>query len=426
MDQQDDQEVDHTPATDRRSDGSNRNGSPTLMRQINAARVLQEIREAGPVSRANLVRATGLSAPTVTNVVEYLRNAGLLRIAEAGSPTRRPRAPLYEFCADVRSVLGIDIGADKLIVVLADLDGRILGMRRRDTSRLPHRGPERLLELVRETADELLSENGVGPADLLAVGAGTPGVISPEGIVTLAPQLPRWEGLDLRAALASMFNCPVHVDREVTLALVAEQWVGVARDLDDALFVQLGVGIGAAFLVGGRACRGADGAAGEVGLAPFPLSPSNGSYGPLESIAGGAALAREGAVAALRGGGSTVLELAGGRAEDVSAATVFAAAAQGNKAATAIIDRAIAVLGQAIAGLVCALNPRAVILSGGISRAGDQLRVPLEAFVAAQVPFVPRFLISTVGDEAVALGAIRQITTTLERRLISPAVEGMR
>jgi len=324
-------------------------------------------------------------------------------------------------------VLGIDIGADKLIIVLADLNGRVLGMRRQDTSRLGLRGPRNLLGLVRETAEKLLEEHGLKGADLLAVAAGTPGVVSPSGIVTLAPQLQGWEGLDLQAALAEIFDCPVHVEREVTLALLAEQWVGVAQDLDDALFVQLGIGVGAALLMGGNAYRGADGGAGEVGLMPVATgSRAAAGYGPLESVSGGAAIARAGAAAAGTPKGAALLALAGGKPEAVTAATVFAAQAAGDKTATAIIDAALATLAQGIAGLVCALNPRAVILSGGMSRAGDQVLRPLAAFVAAQVPFVPKFLISTVGEEAVALGAVRRVTQTLEQRLILPSTGGMR
>jgi predicted NBD/HSP70 family sugar kinase len=425
MDEMSEQERAARAAPDRRSDRSNRNGSPTLMRQINAMLVLKETRRAGVVSRADLVRATGLTAPSVTNVVDYLCNAGYLRVAEPEPSKRGVRAPLYEFAADVRNVLGIDIGADKLVVVLADLNGKIIGMRRRDTSQLGHRGPKRLLALVGETAEKLLAEHKVPTSDLLAVGAGTPGVISPTGIVTLAPQLQGWEGLDLQAALAEIFHCTIYVDREVTLALLAEQWVGVARDMDDALFVQLGVGVGSALLTGGRTYPGADGGAGEIGLMPVIVGSGSGRkplYGPLESVVGGAALAREGAAAARGPKGSVLLALAGGKPDEVTAATVFAAAAKGDKASAAIVTAALATLAQAIAGVVCALNPRAVILSGGMSRAGDQILRPLEAFVAAQVPFAPRFLISTTGEEAVALGAVWQVIQTLEQRLITPAV----
>jgi predicted NBD/HSP70 family sugar kinase len=406
-----------------------RNGSPALMRRINAARLLREIRTSGPVSRAELTRITGLSAPTVTNVVKYLLDSGHVRPLTSAldrSDGRRPT--LYEFCADSRSVLGVDIGADKLMIVLADLDGQVLGKRRRDTSRLPNLGPDELLKVVRATAVELMAEHGVADSDLLAVGVGTPGVVSAGGVVTIAPQLDGWEGLDLRARFAELFGCRVHVEREVILSLLAEQWVGVAQNLDDALFVQLGIGVGAAMLLGGNAYRGADGGAGEIGLMPLPggqLPRLIAGYGPFESVTGGAALARAGAAAARTADGAALLAMAGGAA--VSAAVVFEAAAAGDHAASSILNEALTILAQGIASLVCALNPRAVILSGGMSRAGDtELRQPLAAKVAALVPFPPIFLTSSVGEEAVALGAIRRVTQTLEQDLIFLDPQGAR
>lgn len=107
----------------------------------------------------------------------------------------------------------------------------------------------------------------------------------------------------------------------------------------------------------------------------------------------------------------------------MTAAMVFASSADGDKTATKILNRAIEVLAQGIASLVCTLNPSAVILSGGLSRAGEQLRAPLEQRVAAQVPFPPKFVISTVGDEGVALGAVRRVTQTLDSELVLPALD---
>lgn len=407
-----------------------RNGSPALMRRINAARVLHEIRTSGPISRADLTRVTGLSAPTVTNVVKYLGASGHVRplAPEQARPDGR-HPTLYEFCADLQSVLGVDIGADKLMIVLADLDGQVLGTRRRDTSRLRTLGPDEMLKLVRETAAGLMAEHEVADGDLLAVGVGTPGVVSAGGVVTIAPQLEGWEGLDLRARLTELFGCRVHVEREVILSLLAEQWLGVAQDLDDALFVQLGVGVGAALLLGGNAYRGADGGAGEIGLMPLHGRHPRliAGYGPFESVTGGAALAREGAAAARTAHGAAMLAIADGDGAAVSAAVVFEAAAAGDHAASVIVNEALTALAQGIASLVCALNPRAVILSGGMSRAADQvLRRPLEAKVAALVPFPPVFLTSTVGEEAVALGAIRSVTQTLEQDLILPELQEAR
>jgi predicted NBD/HSP70 family sugar kinase len=398
-------------------------GSPALMRRVNASRVLRELRESGPLSRAGLARLTGLSKPTVNGVMDDLLRSGFVTPVDApeGGPGRPGRpAQLFAFRGDLGHVLGVDIGADKLLLMLADATGRVVAQARRTTRAAAARGLKGILDELVPASEALLAEAGVAETQLLRVVAGTPGVVSSEGVVTQAPQLRDWEGLNLRSALESIFPCPVHVDREVHLSLLAERWQGVARDLDDALYVQLGIGVGAALLIGGQVYRGADGGAGEIGLMPIGgARPAAPGFGPFESATGGVGIAARGRELAERDEGAALLERAGDDPSAIDAAMVFAAAADGDAAAAQIVDGAIGVLAEGVAALVCALNPHTVIVSGGLSRAGDALVEPLRERVAELVPFPPRFLVSTLGDEAVALGAVRRATEVLERTMFN-------
>jgi len=404
------------------SETGRQNGSPALMRRINSARVVHELRSRGPQSRANLARVTGLSKPTVTSVIEGLDRRGFV-VAVDGTlqdPGAGRRPQLYAFRADMGYVLGVDIGADKLLLMLADLDGDVVATRRKKASCLARRGAEAIIAELAKAADQMLGEVSVDRDRLLLVVVGTPGVVSPDGIVTLAPQLAGWEGLDLRAALASTFGCAVHVERELTLSLAAERWRGVAQDLDDALYIHLGVGVGAALLLNGQIYRGAHGAAGEVGSMPLGLvAPPLPGLGSFESATGGAALARDGCAAARTPAGSRLLALAGGDPDAVDALTVFTASAAGDPAAGAIVARAVEVLAQGIACLVWVLDPQTVIISGGLSSAGDVLLNPLSRAVERLVPVPPQFLISSLGDEAVVLGALRLAIQTVENDLFA-------
>src|SRR6185437_14428756 len=107
-------------------------GSPGLLRRLNSAAVLHAVREDGPVSRAEIARMTGLSKPTVNAAVELLLEQGYVHEDEpagAGRPGRRPR--LLRFAGDLGHVLGIDIGANKVLVLVADLSGQVLATERR-------------------------------------------------------------------------------------------------------------------------------------------------------------------------------------------------------------------------------------------------------------------------------------------------------
>jgi predicted NBD/HSP70 family sugar kinase len=402
-------------------------GSPRLLRRLNAAAVLRAIRADGPISRAELARVTGLSKPTVNGAVEILLESGYLTECvsdlDAGARRPGPRARLLSFRGDLGHVLGIDIGANKVLVVAADLTGEVLGVVRRRTSALERQTADTLLDLVGEATDEILATTGVERSSLQAVGVGTPGVVDPtSGQVTLAPQLGGWEGIRLAHRLEPAFPCAVLVDNEVHLSVLGERWRGSAQGIDDALYVQIGVGIGGGVLIGGDVYRGSGGAAGEIGYLPiFDDDRGRDGLGPFEHAAGGTAFARLGRRAAEAGESPAMLELTDGNPEAIDAEVVFAAAARGDRAALRIVDELLQRLARGIASAVTILNPSTVIVGGGVSRAGARLLEPLERHIADLVPAPPRVVLSTLGDESVALGAVRLALQVVEERLFDLA-----
>jgi predicted NBD/HSP70 family sugar kinase len=381
-------------------------GSPGLLRRLNSAAVLHAVRADGPVSRAEIARTTGLSKPTVNAAVELLLEQGYLNegaeLADPRRPGRRPR--LLRFASGIGHVLGVDIGANKVLVLVADLAGEVLAVERRKTG-ARGRDPDALLALVDDAVSHALDAAGVPRESLKAVAVGTPGVVDPvSGRITLAPQLSGWEGIELAARLEPAFSCPVLVDNEVRLSLLAERWRGAAQTVDDAFLVQIGVGIGGAVLFGGEVYRGAGGAAGEIGYLPLfdDDEPRNG-LGPFEHAAGGSAFAR----LAHRAGSPALAD----------AEAVFAAAAKGDVIATQVLDEILDRLARGIAAAIVVLDPSTVIVGGGISRAGERLRGPLEERIRALVPVAPRVILSQLGDEAVALGGIRLALQQVDQTL---------
>src|SRR5919106_43078 len=181
-----------------------RSGSPQLVRRLNSALVLRAVRESG-------------SVPETADGDRGVRPG--------------PRARLLTFRADLGHVLGIDVGADKVLVHLADLSGTIVATERRQTRTARDAGA--LLNALRAAAAAALRRGGVARASLKAVTVGTPGIVDPaSGRITLAPQLPGWEGIDLASALGSSFDCPVLVENEVRLSVLAERWRGAAQEID--------------------------------------------------------------------------------------------------------------------------------------------------------------------------------------------------
>lgn len=406
-------------------------GSPQLLRQLNSAHVLRAIRSHGPISRAELASTIGLSKPTVNEVVEGLLGDGTVLESDASGEERplRPgrRARLLRFRADRGHVLGIDIGANKLLIVVADLNGDVVASERRPVQVRERADAEALLKHVQAAVTRALAAAGVRRSLLQAVGVGTPGVVDPAtGRLTLAPQLGGWDGLPLGRRLQRSFPCPVLVENEAHLSVLAERWRGAAQGIDDALFVQAGYGIGGGLLVGSRLYRGANGAAGEIGYLPFAedWSPRDG-LGAFEHAAGGSAYARHGRRAASASGGRRLLELAGGDLDAIDAEIVFAAATEGNAAALQIVATLVRRLARGIAAAVVVLDPRTVIVGGGLSRAGETLLRPLERELAGLVPIPPHVVLSDLGEQAVAYGAVRLAVLKIEEHLFGIATEAL-
>jgi predicted NBD/HSP70 family sugar kinase len=394
-------------------------GSPSLLRRLNSVAVLRAIREQGPISRAELARVVGISKPTVNEAVEFLRRAGYVSeaLADGDGQPRRPgrRARLLTFRGDLGHVLGIDIGASNIVAVVADLNGLVVARERRRVRAAERRTAGALLDAARAVAGQALDGSGIQSAELRAVGVGTPGIVDPtSGRVTLAPQLGGWEGLQLGRRVARWFGCPILVDNEVHLSLLAERWRGAARGIDNALFVQIGVGIGGGILIGGDVYRGAHGAAGEIGYLPLFEARGDG-LGPFEAAAGGTAYATLGRTAARPGG--LLLALADGDPEAIDAEIVFAAAASGDRAARRVLDELLERLARGVAAALVVLNPSTLIVGGGVSRAGDALLEPLADRLRALVPLPPRVVLSELGDEAVALGAAKLALNAVEEQL---------
>ncbi len=403
-------------------------GSPSLLRQINSVAVLRAVRQRGPAARPEIARLTGLSRPTVNGIVESLLRDGFLYesppdgSADAHRPGPKPR--LVGFCADLGYVLGLDIGANKLLALVADLDGRLLASERRRVVGLGD--ADAVLAVASEAIRAALGRAGIATSRLMAVAVGTPGVVEvPSGRLRLAPQLPGWEGLPLAARLEEVVGRSVWVDNEVHLALLAERWLGAIQGVENALYLQVGIGVGAAILIGGQLYRGATGAAGEIGYLPLLASGSASpdGVGPFEHLAGGRAFARHGRRAAAGPGGELLRELAGGAPELVDAEVVFAATLRGDAAARRVVDKVVGRLARGVAAATVLLNPGVVVVGGGISRAGEVLLEALEPAVCDLVPVAPRFVLSALGDEAVALGAVRTALDAAEEHLLSFARE---
>ncbi|MEV0779649.1 ROK family transcriptional regulator, partial [Streptomyces sp. NPDC050428] len=232
--------------------------SPSTARAINDRLALELLQEEGPLTAGQLKTLTGLSRPTVADLVDRLQDTGLVRIVgETGGRRRGPNARLYGLAADRAHLAALDVRTRSVAVVVSDLLGTTLAEAvlpiGSDTGTEP--AVEGAAALLERTAHE------AGAVRLHSVGIGAPGLIDPvTGELRETSGLPAWHRR-LVAALQERLPATVLVENETNLAAVAEQRAGAARDQSAGTFVLLwlGLGVGAALVLDGKVRRGASG-----------------------------------------------------------------------------------------------------------------------------------------------------------------------
>ena len=185
--------------------------------------------------------------------------------------------------------------------------------------------------------------------------------------------------------------------------------------------MHLGVGVGLGIVKGSSLIRGAHGGAGEIGYLPLigvHGDDDPGTTGRFEWLVGGGAYQRAARDLVSAGGGTTLLDLAGGKVSRIDAALVYRAAEAGNEDAITIVDRILGYTAAGISSVVAILDPGLVIIGGGISQAGTWMLERLEARVRALVPLAPDLSLAGLGDDAALLGATRRAIEACEHELI--------
>jgi predicted NBD/HSP70 family sugar kinase len=365
-----------------------------MLRALNERALLERIRELGPVSRAQLARDSGLSKPTVSQALQALVAAGLVREAGRSSGGKGPSAILYELNPRAGCIVGIDVGRAYVRAAIADLAGEVIA-RRDEPARV--RSADALIHQIAELAHGLAEEAGIRWRQVTFAVIGSPGVFQPaRGQVTLAHNLPGWGRHGLVEAVRRELGTNVRFENDVNLAALGERWKGLGKAVADFVYLHVGTGVGMGIVVDGRLYRGATGAAGEIGHLPLaaadPHDPANRRRGALERALGAAGVV------------ATARELGLPRVRTPK--RIFAAARRGDPAARRVVEVVAERIALAIAAVAPVVDPELVVLGGGIGRNGDLLLEPVERELRALSPFAPRIEASALGDEATVLGAV--------------------
>jgi hypothetical protein len=225
-----------------------------------ATSILRLIWDEENISRADIARRLDVSRSTVSEIVDALLPTRLVAEAGTGASSGGRRPIVLAFQYEAFSLLGVDIGASHVSVVVTDLRGRVRAWQHQDFE--VHGDPEGTRQLIVKLCDACLGMIDVDAAPLLGIGVALPSPMDPrhpERVSRLA--MVHWDGRHGLEALSAHYGVPVLLDNDANLGALAEHWWGAARGLSDFTFIKIATGIGAGHFIGGRIYRGAGGVA---------------------------------------------------------------------------------------------------------------------------------------------------------------------
>jgi glucokinase len=305
------------------------------------------------------------------------------------------------------TVLGIDIGGTKTIVAVAGEDAHIIAQERIDTPR--EQGPSVVLSAIEQAVCSLLTHHALR---ITSVGIGCGGPLDRErGIILVAPNLPGWENLDLGGYFGKAFGAPVFLDNDVNLMALGEAREGAGVGIDHLAYFNIGTGIGGGIVIGGKLYRGCGNAAefGHQIILPDGPPCLCGKHGCLEALASGTSIARRARELLAGHPDSAILSLAGSIG-NITAQVVAQAALEGDTLARRIWLETGEYLGIGIANVINILNPRMVVIGGGVAEAGDLLLEPVRKTVReramTQLANDAQIVRGVLGEQAGIIGAI--------------------
>ncbi len=380
------------------------------VKKNNLRLILQTLIQHEPLSRADVVRRTKISKPTVSSLIEELIQRGIVTEIGHGRSSGGRRPILLKFKAMRKYFLAVDLGREDFTIAIADLKGKI-----RDKYSETFDHSQKLyqrMSTIKERVFELLDKHKLDRSDLLKVICIAAGVyVEHEKQLKWFPDNTRNENLDIKNYFSKVFGTEVLVNHSTKLSLLGEKISGKAKGYQNVVYIDFAYGLGCSLMINGQVYFGNNNAAGEIAYFFSNLDDFHSSniepytFGTLEQKISGFALQRSGKNA-VEGEEKNIriLELAGGDAQKISGRIVFQAAMEGDAIACAILRDAFEYFNMALANTINLINPEIVIFGGGFSAAGEYLLRLIVPALGGKVLFLPRLEISHLKKDAGIIG----------------------
>jgi glucokinase-like ROK family protein len=398
-------------------------GDQEKVRKVNRSLVLNTLRLHAPTSRAQVANVTGLTRGTVSNIVNVLIEDGLvfedkLQDSKIGRPSI-----LLGLRPDGGAVVGVEIGVDFISVLLTNFVAETLWEIRVQTS-LSQSQTEIINQAEKyiDQALEIAKEQTLRP---LGIGVGLPGLVNVrQGTLIIAPNL-HWKNLPLRLMWNQRFHLPIYIDNEANLSALGEYYFGIARNVDNFIYLTSDIGLGGGIVIDGRLFRGGHGYGGEIGHIqrnPQGEQCGCGRVGCWETQVGPRAVLRRVQKEFQTNHDQLLLDACSGNLDNLTFDLVVKFALSGDLICRQAIEEVAVNLGVGIADLVNIFNPDLIVLGGAFIQGKEILQSIIEKtiFSNALQPSTDNLRIefSKRSAEACVLGAVAVVLDDILREMV--------
>lgn len=358
-------------------------GNQEKVRKVNKSIVLNMLRLHAPISRAQVANLTGLNRATVSNIVNVLLEEGLVYEEEQkGSGIGRPAISLG-LRPDGGAVIGVEIGVDFIAVLLTNFVAKPIWETKVQTD--PSQLQMSIISQAEQLIDQALllaNEQRLRP---LGIGVGVPGLVNVhQGNLIMAPNL-HWKNVPLRLMWNQRFHLPIFIENEANLAALGEYYFGLARNVDNFIYLSAGIGLGGGIMIDGKLFRGGHGYAGEIGHIqrdPAGELCACGRVGCWETQVGPRAVLQRVKRELQNPANKSLLDA---DVDDLSFKMVVKFALEGNTLCRQAIEAVAVHLGMGIADMVHIFNPELVLIGGAFIQAKEILQPIIEKTIFSSV-----------------------------------------
>lgn len=303
---------------------------------------------------------------------------------------------------------GVDIGGTTVKLGLFTTDGEIVDKWEIKT-RTENQG-EAVLPDIAEALREKLEEKKIDRDEVEGIGVGVPAPVNTEGVVQNTANL-GWGYKEVKREMEELSGMRAEIGNDANVAALGEMWLGAGKGRKNIVMVTLGTGVGGGIIIDGKPLVGAHGAGGEIGHLCVNYEETDhcgcGNTGCLEQYASATGITRLANIRLAKDDAKSVL-----REQEVSAKTVFDAVKAGDAVAKEIAEEFGKYLGHAMANLAAVADPSAIVIGGGVSKAGEALIEYVEKNFKERAFFANKdteFVLATLGNDAGICGAAKLI-----------------